>query len=191
MSDKQRWPIAEAQAVADELMTVLKPLCEPDRLMVAGSIRRQRHHVGDVEIVYVPRFEERAVDLLAMEKMDVVAEQLDRMILEGALERRPNIRGHFTWGEKNKLAIHKASGIPVDFFAVPDPACWHVSVVIRTGGKETNLQLTNGALTRGLSLNAYGCGTTHRRSGLVTPATSEEHVFRLCGVPYAEPEHRL
>lgn len=63
------------------------------------------------------------------------------------------------------------------------------SLVIRTGGKETNLALTTGAQALGRKLHAYGAGVT-MEDGTLRVCRSEREVFELCGVPYAEPEGR-
>jgi DNA polymerase/3'-5' exonuclease PolX len=78
--------------------------------------------------------------------------------------------------------------VPVDFFATT-PENWWVSLVVRTGSLEMNLELTKGANHLGRSLNVYGRGVT-RADGTVIPATSEEHVFELCGVKYRVPSAR-
>ena len=58
MSDKPRFPADEAKAVAAEIMRWLDPACE--RLVIAGSLRREKPIVGDVEILYNPKTEVRA-----------------------------------------------------------------------------------------------------------------------------------
>ncbi len=98
------------------------------------------------------------------------------------------VDGRTTWGPKNKLAIHCETGIAVDFFATTIENWW-VSLVIRTGGKATNLKLTTGALDKGMHLNAYGSGFTLQNKQVV-PARSEREVFELAGVPYREPWER-
>ena len=188
MSDKKRYPYQDAIAVAGELLSLLEQHCH--RIVIAGSLRRRKADVGDIELVYLPRMGERAVDLLAKESYSIADAAIDNMTRSGFITKRPNINGVFTWGAKNKLAVHAASGIPVDFFAVPEEKNWWVSLVVRTGGKETNLKLTTtGAQRLGRSLNAYGCGVTCSDYSII-PATSEEDVFRLCGVPYQDPEKR-
>ena len=59
---KTRFPRAAAIAVARELCEALKPHCE--RLIVAGSLRRMKQQVGDVEIVYIPKIRKYQIDLL-------------------------------------------------------------------------------------------------------------------------------
>ena len=51
MSDKQRWPAAIARKVADELVEALTPRCE--QICIAGSLRRGKPDVGDIEILYI------------------------------------------------------------------------------------------------------------------------------------------
>lgn len=185
MSDKTRYPRTEALALARELQTMLAPFV--DRLEIAGSLRRGRAEVGDIEILYIPRFEDRQADMFTTEPMDVAHEKLGRLLANGTFSKRPGANGTFAWGLKNKLALHR-DGIPVDFFATT-PENWWVSLVIRTGGKETNLKLTNGAMAKGMHLNAYGSGFTLQNKQVV-PARSEREVFDLAGVPWQEPEER-
>lgn len=183
---KTRWPHAEALAVAEQLQAILSPACR--RIAIAGSLRRRKPDVGDVELLFVPILTERPDGLFDRRIVDVCSEVVEKMLADGVLAKRPNVNGHFTWGERNKLAIHVPSGIPVDLFGTSE-ANWFVSLVIRTGSKDTNLRLTNGAIRRGATLNAYGSGVTWS-DGTQTPATSEEHVFEMCGVLYLPPERR-
>lgn len=183
---KTRWPIDEASKVADFLCGVLATLCAG--IQIAGSIRRRKPEVGDIEILYIPQFENRPVDWLSSAPVSLADEQIDAWLKDGVLFKRPNKAGITSWGVQNKLAVHTASGIPVDFFSTTKSKWW-ASLVIRTGSKETNLKLATGAQKMGRTLNAYGSGVT-LRDGQVLPAASEEAVFKLCGVPYLEPQYR-
>lgn len=186
MSDRPRVPYQDALNVAVLLKTMLAPVCE--RIEIAGSLRREKPYVGDVELLFVPRVGERKVDMFATERADLADETINSLVRGGLLAMRPNVNGSFTWGPKNKLAIHTASGIPVDLFSTTEENWW-VSLVVRTGSKETNLALTTGAQRMGRRLNAYGCGVTES-DGNIIPARSEAQVFELCGVPYREPKDR-
>lgn len=183
--EKKRYPHGIAHRLAVELMEELAPFCE--RIIIAGSLRRNRPDVGDIELLYIPSFEDRQADMFTTEPADVAGEKIDAMLAAGTFSKRPKIDGTFTWGKKNRLAIHR-DGIPVDLFATTQENWW-VSLVIRTGGKETNLRLTNGALAKGMHLNAYGSGFTLQNKRVVT-AHSERDVFELAGVRYAAPEDR-
>ena len=59
MGGETRWPLRQAAALARSLVTFLEPYC--DRIEVAGSVRRQKADVGDIELVLVPKLEQRPV----------------------------------------------------------------------------------------------------------------------------------
>jgi DNA polymerase/3'-5' exonuclease PolX len=183
---KTKFPHAEALAVAEELQALLAPACH--RIAIAGSLRRLKPEVGDIELLFIPRRSERPDGLFDTKIVDVCGEVVEWLLAKGILAKRPNVNGAFTWGERNKLAIHVPSGIPVDLFGTSEENWW-VSLVIRTGSKETNLALTTGANKQGASLMAYGCGVKWS-DDTITPATSEQHVFEMCQVPYKEPPQR-
>ena len=183
VSGKQKWPRAEVLAVAEELQALFAPACE--RIAIVGSVRRGLDFCSDVELLFVSRLSERPDGLFDSRIVNVAAEVCDKLLADGVLAKRPNKNGHFAWGEANKLSVHVASGIPVDLFSCPPQNYW-VSLVIRTGSKETNLRLTNGAIERGGRLNAYGSGVSWK-DGTHTEAKSEQGVFALCGIKYLEP----
>jgi DNA polymerase/3'-5' exonuclease PolX len=183
---RKKYPRETALKVAEELKAILGPACH--QIAIVGSLRRGKAEVHDAELLYVPRFTERPEDMFASRFVDLAEEVTDKLLADGVLKKRPNINGHFAWGSSNKLAIHVASGLPVDLFTTTEKRWW-VALVIRTGSKETNLRLTTGAIKQGRKLNAYGEGVT-MPDGTVTPAFSEKSVFDLCGVPYLQPEKR-
>lgn len=183
---KTKHPAAKARALAEQIVATLRPLCE--RIEIAGSLRRGKQTVGDVEILYVPRMEDRPDGLFGAKPVSLADERIEQALADGTIAKRPSKVGIFTWGDKNKLAVHVASGIPVDFFATT-AACWYVALVVRTGSAETNLALTTAAQRAGKSLLAYGEGV-RQQDGSVIAATSEADVFRLCGAPYLEPHQR-
>lgn len=183
---KTRYPADSARKVAEGIVAVLAPLCE--RIEIAGSLRRRRPTVGDIEILYVPKMDARPDGLFGTKQVSLADERIEQALTNGVIVKRPSKIGIFTWGDKNKLAVHVASGIPVDFFSTSLEAWW-VSLVVRTGSAETNLSLTTAAQRQGKSLIAYGEGV-RQTDGTVIAARSEQEVFALCGVAYREPWQR-
>lgn len=181
-------PRSIALDVARELCAALKPCCE--KLVVAGSLRRGKVFVSDVEILFQPKFEERDVpgDMFASQQVNLADAAIAELESKGVIQRRKNSLGYETWGPLNKLALHYTTGVPVDFFAVLEPANWWNSLVIRTGSIEMNLELTKGAIKLGRSLQAYGSGVIE--NGHVIPAHDEREVFNLCGVEFRLPKDR-
>jgi DNA polymerase/3'-5' exonuclease PolX len=187
MSGKKRYPRAEALAVAEELVARLDPVCQ--RIQIAGSLRRELPDVGDIELLFVPMLGTRQRDLFTTETYDLADEKINELLKAEIIAKRPNKNGAFAWGEKNKLGIHCASGIPVDFFST-DSECWWNSLVVRTGGKENNLLITTTAQKKGYSFEAYGNGYRSLNGLHHHQTTSEREVFGFIGLPYLEPKDR-
>jgi DNA polymerase (family 10) len=181
--EKRRYPRAEAIRVASELCVQLRPVT--DRLIVAGSLRRRKEVVGDVEILYVPRREARPHDLFSAGYFDLAEERIAQLLGDGALNKRLSKIGTPAWGAWNKLAVHR-SGIPVDLFAATEANWWNY-LVCRTGPAVSNARIAAAAIARGWKWNPYGAGFT-RGTYVVT---SEEDVFRFVGLPFVEPWARL
>ena len=118
MSSSTKHPRAKALAVARELTAALRPLCEPERFIFAGSLRRLKPEVGDIELVYIPRVEMQSDpdDLLDNRiPTNLFNQKLDEWLKAGVLSRRVGPRGGTSWGPANKLAVHNPSGIGLDF----------------------------------------------------------------------------
>lgn len=188
---KQKFDSNLAWTVATEVMSFLSEACDYDRCVVAGSLRRQKPTVSDVEILYVSK---RGMMKLPGEMFEAYGwladEAIGKMESKGVLARRLNVKGSETFGPQNKLMVHVKTGVPVDLFNTTDHAWW-VSLVIRTGPKESNLMLASTAQAFGRKMHAYGSGVT-MPDGTEVRAESERHVFELCGCrdKYKEPKDR-
>ena len=143
----------------------------------------------DVEILFVPRMEERPVDMFATQSFSLAEEAIQRLLDAGALTKRPNITGGTTWGDKNKLALHAASGIPVDLFTATEDN-WFNYLVCRTGPAQSNQRIAIAAHNLGWQWNPYGPGFIHRTSNEQRACHSEEAVFAFVGLPFLPPEDR-
>jgi len=177
--EKTRCPLHRAEQVASEVVNLLEPYCE--RIAVAGSIRRRKPEVGDIEILAIPKYGGLSchVNLLDQEILDLMH--------RGILDFRLSKRGRRAFGQKNKLMVHLPSGIGVDVFSTSQE-CWPVALVIRTGGAETNKRIAMAALRKGWHLRAYGSGFSTPQGDVV--CRSERDVFELVGLPYVPPEQR-
>lgn len=184
---KLKFPAADAQAVADEIVSALAESCE--RITVAGSLRRGKPYVGDVEILYIPKQgEARGDELFALPRnlANLAIADLEQRFV---LLRRQNVNGSEMFGDRNKLMRHTLSGIPVDLFSTTAEA-WFNYLVCRTGGAESNTRIASRAKERGYQWNPYSCGFTDLNDGRVFPMASEQDVFAFVGLAYEEPEVR-
>lgn len=165
----------------------LAPCCE--RIEIAGSIRRRKPSVGDIEILYIPKFGERAVTPeLFPRRHNLVDLELDNWFHAGLIAKRANVKGQFAWGEKNKLGVHVAIGIPVDFFAATE-ANWFNYLVCRTGGAKNNMQIATAAQQLGGKWNPYGEGFTDEAFRRFV-VRCERDVYDHVSLPYREPWER-
>lgn len=186
--DKPKFSADEAWKVAAPLVLALKPFCE--RIEIAGSLRRRKPMVGDIEILFVPKMADSKIDFFSTYQVSLPDTLIGAWLDQGLIAKRPSKIGVFTWGPQNKLAIHKPSGIPIDFFSTTEPKWWN-SLVCRTGGKDNNLLVTKTALRQGYSFEAYGTGYRNLRGGEDHQTTSERDVFEFIGLAYWEPWERI
>lgn len=187
MSDKVKYPRAEALAVAKELCQLLQPVSE--RLKVAGSLRRKRKAVSDVEILYLPRFERRKKDLFDYYQHNLAADVIEAAVESGVLSKRLNTKGHTCWGESNKLAVHVASGIPVDLFQAT-AGNWFNYLICRTGPKEHNIAITHRASKLGLEWRPTSEGFLDLKTSKPLPVHSEEELYAILEYVHLQPWER-
>lgn len=185
MTEEKRFPHKLACQVAGEILEALRPACT--RLQVAGSVRRLRPFVKDVEILFVPAVIYRKTDLFFSEPVKPVEEKIAWLHTEGIIEKRLNSLGRETWGELNKLARHVETGLPIDLFAANDENWWNL-LVCRTGPKQSNMDICKAAAKKGWTWRPYEKGFTSGAHWHITH--SEREVFELVGLPYKEPRDR-
>jgi len=186
MSTKPKYPRAVALDVCRDLVKQLGPVCE--RLIIAGSLRRRKEEVGDVEILFIPKTGTVYTTSLFGEQGSLADAHIEDMITTGRLIKRPNKNGGFTYGAKNKLMIHAASGVPVDLFTATEVNWWNY-LVCRTGPAESNARIASLAIAKGFRWSPYGAGFTEGRR--IIPMNSEREVFAFVGLDYLEPWERF
>jgi DNA polymerase/3'-5' exonuclease PolX len=192
LSNKLKHPRAKALEVARELTAALRGLCEPERFIFAGSLRRMKPEVGDIEMVYVPLLESRPDpdDLLGHPVMTNLFDlKLNEWLKTGVISKRVGPQGGSAWGPSNKLAVHAAAGIGIDFFQADLQSFWTL-LVCRTGSAEMNTRICNAAIARGQTWNMYR-GFEDRATGdLLFVPESEEELFAHVRLPYLPPKDR-
>lgn len=188
MSDKQRFPLDQARAVAEGLKAALGPMCSICE--IAGSIRREKPDVGDIELVYVPHVDVYK-DMFGnvLEEIHPVNAAIGKLMARGILAQRRNVNGSVTWGAQNKLAVHVPSGIPVDLFATR-AECFSNYLVCRTGPAALNAEIAIRARARMLKWHPTGEGFENLNDGSPVRVCKEADVFEIVGLPYQEPKGR-
>jgi DNA polymerase (family 10) len=155
----------QAQAIADIVIAALRPHCA--RIEVAGSLRRRRPEVGDLDLVVLHPDGFRFLEAI--------------MTLYG---RRPEKMG------RKYICLTNFRGIQVDLY-LADDLTWATLLLIRTGSKQHNIKLCQRALQEGYRLHANGAGLERVRfPGQILAVETERQVFEALGLPYKEPWER-
>lgn len=163
-ANQYRYDVAAHDAKA--IAAALRALPQVVRLDVAGSIRRRKEIVKDMDIV------------------GSVARDEDRAVVMATLVALPQVESVTGQGE-TKTSVVLRSGIACDFRLVRDeeyPYLLHHF----TGSKEHNVALRGRAHARGVKINEYGIfdGET------LIPCKDEVDIYRALGMRYVEPELR-
>jgi DNA polymerase/3'-5' exonuclease PolX len=186
----QRIPLAEAEQIAAELVELLRPACV--RIEVAGSIRRKRPDVGDLDIVAVPYIQRRMGGLFedVPDDEDQLAIECDTLMLRGDLVPRLNVAGKRAWGPSLKRATYR--GLAVDIQAVHDAETFGAWMAIRTGPAEFTKRLVTPRIQGGLLPPGFrfegGFRLTY--AGGAVPTPEEWMLFEALEMPWIEPEDR-
>lgn len=182
-----KYPLQDAQAVANEMILLLSG--STAQSCVAGSVRRCKPMVGDVEILYVDTMvKEPSLFDSAAFMGSATDSALQRLLDQKIIAKRKNTKGHESWGKFNKMAVHVASGIPVDLFRTKLE--WYPnSLVLRTGCGELNKLVASLAFKNGWTWRVAAHGFQNCM-GAWSIVTSEADVFKFVGLPYLEPHER-
>lgn len=186
---KPRFPRHTALTAANEICEILRPVCE--RVIVAGSLRRGKQWVGDVEILFVGKqvTQPKPGDMFAEETVSLAQIAIAKMLDDGLITKRPNKLDGFTWGDANKLAVHVPTRVPLDLFQTTE-ASWFNYLVCRTGSAAHNVTIATRAQQLGWKWNPYSVGFTHATTGEHYAVTSEEDLYRFLDMQFVAPKDR-
>ena len=160
MARRGKMTLERAQKVADAVVKRLSPYCQ--RIEIAGSIRRRKPWVNDVDLV-----------LILKDPWNFHAE----LMKLGQLKMS---------GKKIMRAI--VGSVQVDIY-VADEATWATLFLIRTGSKENNIRLCSRAKDMGWHLAASGDGLFNEKGERIAGDT-EISTYNALGLPYQRPEER-
>lgn len=160
---ESRMQLAVAMPHAEALVAYLGRCPGVGRVVVAGSYRRARETIGDLDIL-VTADTGRAIT--------------DRFI------RYPEVREVLAHGE-TKASVRLQNHLQVDVRVVPDES-YGAALLYFTGSKHHNVVLRQLAQERGLKLNEYGVF----RGAVRVAGDTEESVYAAVGLPWIPPELR-
>lgn len=196
MSAGLRAPLAERMPLALELIKLLRPTC--NRIELAGSMRREKQMVGDIDIVLRPTLTGRATGLFdeitTAPAPHAYLDLLDALLASGQLTKRLDEQGRPCWGQRHQRAVYQ--GVAVDLFCVLPPSQWGVIQFIRTGPADWSQAFVTPTSLGGRFLppgHKVENGALWRLVGsewVLVPTPEETDFFVAIGHPYVEPKHR-
>jgi DNA polymerase (family X) len=157
--------VSTALDVAEALLVELSSLKQVRRAAYAGSLRRMRETIGDV---------------------DLLVASSDAGPIMDAFVGLPSITRVLAKGD-TKSSIVTDRGLQVDLRVV-EPEVWGAAMIYFTGSKPHNVRIREMAVRAGLKLSEYGLFDA--KSGDLLAAETEEEVYQRLGLPYFEPTLR-
>ena len=163
LSQAHRFKLAVAAQYAEAFVAYLRKIAGVEEVIIAGSFRRMRETVGDIDI------------LVAAEKPEGV---MDRFI---AYEE---VKEVLASGPTRGSVVLNA-GIQVDIRIIPKQS-WGAALVYFTGSKAHNIAIRRTAQDKGLKINEYGVF----KGDKPIAGIDEGSVYKAIGLPWIPPELR-
>lgn len=160
---KERLTLSEATLIAQGFLRTLERLPQVKKISVAGSLRRQKETVRDIDILVTSHLPQKVMQSFTGSALvkDILAQ-----------------------GE-TKSSVRTKDEVQVDCRVVEQKS-FGAALLYFTGSKNFNIKLRQMAVKRGLKVNEYG---VFRGKRFVAGRTEEE-IFKLLGMSYIEPELR-
>lgn len=162
---KDRFPIGRVLPIANDILEQLRKKAPVRELVLAGSLRRWKETIRDIDILATSRDPQKVMNAFA--HLPAVTE----VLMHGP----------------TKSSVVLTEGIQVDLRVVED-ASFGAALAYFTGSKAHNIRLREMAVRAGLKVNEYGIFREPDMKKL--GGEKEEDVYRLLGLPYIPPELR-
>ena len=160
---KGRLIIGEIYPLVKQIEKRLQHIAGVKNAVAAGSIRRMKETIGDIDYLVTASDPKRVIDFFV---------------------KMPEVQQVLGMGQA-KAFVKLASGIDADLLVVPEES-WGAALQYFTGSKEHSVQLRKIAISKGLRLNEWGVFKGPKR---IAGAT-EEKVYKTLGLQWIPPEMR-
>ncbi len=164
-----RMLLNEAERAVEPMLAWLRAIPEVERLEVAGSYRRRKETVGDIDLLAIA-----SQSIPVMEAFRGYA-QVDKVLMAG----------------ETRSTVVLGSGLQVDLRVVP-AECYGAALVYFTGSKEHNVKLRRRGVERGLKISEYGVSRVEADEveGACIAGREESEVYATVGLDWVPPELR-
>ncbi|MGQ9546137.1 MAG: DNA polymerase/3'-5' exonuclease PolX [Dehalococcoidia bacterium] len=161
----QRIPIGEALPVVDDIVAALSSVSSVRNLTAAGSLRRFRETVGDIDLMGTADDPEEVINAF------VALPQIAQVLAKGS----------------TKASAIVSNGLQVDLRMVEHDSFGSLLQYF-TGSKQHNIALREKGHKQGLKLSEYGISVI--ATGRLEKFSTEEEFYRRLGLQYIPPELR-
>jgi DNA polymerase (family X) len=166
-----RFLLDSAQLEADKLTEYLQKYPGFDKITPAGSLRRGRDTVGDLDILVTG---------------SACCSEQDRQKAIAYVAQYPPLMDIIASGD-NKISFHLRSGMQVDVRLLP-PESFGAAMQYFTGSKAHNVALRQRALKMGYTLSEYSLADV--KTEVAVAGKTEEEIYGKLGLDYIPPEMR-
>ncbi len=164
MGENRRFTLGEVTPTVEEIIKKLKNLKSVKKVSTAGSMRRRKETVGDIDILIKTESPEKVTEkFIAFNEIEKVLES----------------------GKTKVSVLLKEIGIRVDLRILPGKS-YGAALIYFTGSKDHNVKLRSMAIKKGLKINEYG---VFKKDKMIA-GKSEEEIYKLLGMDYIPPELR-
>src|SRR5271169_1788814 len=165
-----RFLLDDAEAAAERVTLYLEQFPGVERVMPAGSLRRGRETVGDLDLLVTGPACEPDVVSAAVEHVAALP-LIDKLLAKG----------------QNKVSFTLRNNLQVDVRLLPR-ASYGAALQYFTGSKMHNVALRQRAIKRGLTLNEYAL--LRVEDNVIVAAAHEEEIYKALDLDYIPPELR-
>jgi len=166
--DEGRMSLALALRTGQSILSAMKDVPELEQLTLAGSLRREKETVGDIDLVGVAR-------------------EKDRKRIINRFVHIPNCQRILARGTTRASIMLEKPHVQVDLRLVSLDEFGSVLLHF-TGSREHNIQLRTLAHKKGWKLNEYG---VFNAQGKRLAGATEESIYALFGLPFIPPQQRI
>jgi len=160
---QERTRLDRVEELVDPLVSYLEEIEGVQQVAVAGSYRRRKETVGDLDILATGSQGERIIDRF------VQFEDVEEIVSQG----------------ETRSTVLLRTGLQVDLRVVPEES-YGAALLYFTGSKAHNIHLRNLALDQDLKINEYGVFREEERIA----GESEQEIYDLFDFPFIVPELR-
>jgi DNA polymerase (family 10) len=162
-AEEKRFKLSTVEPVAQALVDYLKGAPEVKKAIIAGSYRRRKETVGDLDILVTCGHSNAVMEAF------VNYEDVKKVLAQG----------------DTKSSVILRSGLQVDLRVVPEES-YGAALHYFTGSKAHNIAIRQLGVKKGLKINEYGVFEGENR----VAGKTETEVFEMVDLPYIEPELR-